>query len=135
MKLKYIILVLFLTSFTNMKSQSKLEIEITGLRSNKGYVAVDFLDKNNKTVKGIKGEIINKKCTVEMKDIKNDMYAIRFFHDENSNEKIDKNFIGIPKEGFGLSNDGLGKFGPKDFEEWLIPITGDTKITIVTKYF
>jgi uncharacterized protein (DUF2141 family) len=30
--------------------------------------------------------------------------AISILHDENMNRKIDKNFIGIPKEGYGTSN-------------------------------
>lgn len=31
-------------------------------------------------------------------------YGIAVLHDENSNHKLDRNFIGIPKEGFGFSN-------------------------------
>jgi uncharacterized protein (DUF2141 family) len=38
-------------------------------------------------------------------------YAISLYHDENDNKKFDRNFIGIPREGFGFSNNppiGLG---------------------------
>ena len=31
-------------------------------------------------------------------------YALMVYHDENNNEQIDKNFIGIPKEPLGFSN-------------------------------
>lgn len=31
-------------------------------------------------------------------------YAIAAIHDENSNHKLDRNFLGIPKEGFGFAN-------------------------------
>ena len=31
-------------------------------------------------------------------------YALAALHDENSNHKLDRNFFGIPKEGFGFSN-------------------------------
>jgi uncharacterized protein (DUF2141 family) len=31
-------------------------------------------------------------------------YGIAAIHDENSNAKLDRNFIGIPKEGFGFAN-------------------------------
>lgn len=44
------------------------------------------------------------------------------------------NFLGIPKEGFGFSNDAIGKFGPKDFSEWLFDISGDTRIQITASY-
>lgn len=31
-------------------------------------------------------------------------YSFAVLHDENSNHKLDRNFIGFPKEGFGFSN-------------------------------
>lgn len=31
-------------------------------------------------------------------------YAVAVLHDENSNRKLDRNFLGIPKEGFGFAN-------------------------------
>ena len=39
-------------------------------------------------------------------------YSIGFFIDKNDNEKLDTNFLGIPKEQFGFSNDVMGRFGP-----------------------
>lgn len=31
-------------------------------------------------------------------------YGVVVIHDENSNMKLDRNFFGVPKEGFGFSN-------------------------------
>lgn len=31
-------------------------------------------------------------------------YAVAAIHDENSNHKLDRNFLGVPKEGFGFAN-------------------------------
>jgi uncharacterized protein (DUF2141 family) len=31
-------------------------------------------------------------------------YAIAAIHDENGDHKLDRNFLGVPKEGFGFSN-------------------------------
>ncbi|MEI6122001.1 MAG: DUF2141 domain-containing protein [Bacteroidota bacterium] len=39
-------------------------------------------------------------------------YAIAVIHDENDDGKLDKNELGIPKEGYGFSNDAMGKYGP-----------------------
>ena len=39
------------------------------------------------------------------------------FQDENGNGKLDTNFIGMPKEGVGASNDAAGKFGPPKFDD------------------
>jgi uncharacterized protein (DUF2141 family) len=44
-------------------------------------------------------------------------YAVSLFHDENDNKVLDKNFIGIPKEGIGTSNDAKGSFGSSKFED------------------
>jgi uncharacterized protein (DUF2141 family) len=31
-------------------------------------------------------------------------YAVAVVHDENGNGRLDKNFVGIPSEGYGVSN-------------------------------
>jgi uncharacterized protein (DUF2141 family) len=31
-------------------------------------------------------------------------YGVAVIHDENQNARLDRNFIGIPKEGFGFAN-------------------------------
>jgi len=36
-------------------------------------------------------------------------------HDENSNGKMDTNFIGMPREGVGASNNAKGHMGPLKF--------------------
>jgi uncharacterized protein (DUF2141 family) len=45
------------------------------------------------------------------------VYAVSVFHDENMNQKLDKNFMGIPKEGYGASNNPKKRMGPPSFEE------------------
>ena len=44
-------------------------------------------------------------------------YAIGIFHDVNLNNKMDNNFLGIPVEQFGFSNNARALFGPPDFED------------------
>ncbi len=44
-------------------------------------------------------------------------YAIAVYHDKNKNGKLDTNFLGIPKEGYGFSNNARGKFGPASWED------------------
>lgn len=125
---------LLLVSVTLVSAQYSLTVEIGKLENNKGVVIVDLLDKNEETVMDEKSEITNNKCTIIFKDLQAGTYAIRCFHDENSNGELDTNFIGIPKEGFGFSNDAFGKFGPKKFSEWLFDVQGDTKLLITTNY-
>ena len=43
--------------------------------------------------------------TVILPDIKPGVYAIKLFQDANDNGKFDQNFIGLPLERYGFSND------------------------------
>jgi uncharacterized protein (DUF2141 family) len=45
------------------------------------------------------------------------VYAVSVFHDENGNGKLDKNLVGIPKEGYGASNNPPKKMRPPTFDE------------------
>ena len=125
---------LFLAPLLHISAQSSLTVEIVNLESNKGVVIVDLLDTNEETVMDLTSEITDNTCTVVFKDLEDGSYAIRYFHDENNNGELDTNFIGIPKEGFGFSNDAFGKFGPKKFKEWLFEVSGDTNIRMTTSY-
>jgi uncharacterized protein (DUF2141 family) len=44
-------------------------------------------------------------ASFEFSDILPGKYAIAVIHDENYNSELDKNFFGIPKEGYGFSSD------------------------------
>lgn len=44
-------------------------------------------------------------------------YAAQVFHDENGNEDVDQNFIGIPKEGVGFSRNARIVFGPPKWRD------------------
>jgi uncharacterized protein (DUF2141 family) len=50
-------------------------------------------------------------------DLPAGQYALSVFHDENLNEKLDKNLMGIPKEGYGASNNPGRKMRAPTFEE------------------
>lgn len=52
------------------------------------------------------------------------VYALTVFHDENMNEKLDKNFMGLPKEGYGASNNPKKKMGPPNFDEAKFQLSG-----------
>lgn len=44
-------------------------------------------------------------------------YAVKVFHDVNDNGVLDTNWMGIPKEPYGFSNDAMGTFGPPSFQQ------------------
>ena len=44
-------------------------------------------------------------------------YSIALYHDENDNKKFDRNFMGIPREGFGFSNNPPVRLGMPEQKE------------------
>lgn len=44
-------------------------------------------------------------------------YAVKVIHDIDLNGRIDKNWLGIPTEPYGFSNNVHGNFGPPSFKE------------------
>jgi len=60
--------------------------------------------------------IVNKQVIVIIDSLEYGEYAVRVFHDENKNEIIDTNILGIPTEDYGYSNNVSSWFGPPSWE-------------------
>jgi len=56
----------------------------------------------------------------------NGAYGITVFHDENKNGKMDKNFLGIPQEPYGFSNNMRVVFRPPSWDKSKFVVTGPT---------
>lgn len=126
--------VLFTVFITALNAQSNIQVEITNLRNEQGAVKLQLLDEKEKEVQSEIGIIKNGHCSITLSGVKNGKYAIRYYHDENANGELDTNFMGIPKEGYGFSNDAYGKYGPKSFNEWIFIVDNQTKMTLKTAY-
>ncbi len=62
-------------------------------------------------------------------------YAVVVYHDENDNHKFDRNWIGLPVEGFGVSNDPTLYLAPPSFEEVAFVVNKDiAHVDIEVKY-
>jgi uncharacterized protein (DUF2141 family) len=61
-------------------------------------------------------------------------YAMTFIHDENANGKLDTNFFGIPKEGYGFSNNPKAYFGPPSYGKSKFELKEESEIHIKMSY-
>jgi uncharacterized protein (DUF2141 family) len=61
-------------------------------------------------------------------------YAVAVFHDENGNGKLDTNFLGIPREGVGVSNNKLRTLGPPTWEDSKFGLAGSLTLDVVLHY-
>ena len=59
-------------------------------------------------------------------------YAFQVFHDLDDNGKMKTNFIGIPKEPTGVSNNAKGRFGPPKFRDAAVEIGDDLVMVRLT---
>ena len=115
---------------TEIRGDISLEIKINNLESNKGPIYIRILDENENPVIVGTSTVINYSSEISFDSIFPGKYAIQFFHDENKNQKMDFNLIGIPKEKFGSSNDVKPILGPPKFEKMLFEIYQDKKIVM-----
>lgn len=69
-------------------------------------------------------QISGKDASFEFSDIKPGKYAIAVIHDENWNGKLDTNFLGIPKEGYGFSNGAEATMSAPSFSDAVFSYDG-----------
>lgn len=56
-------------------------------------------------------------CRVEFSRVPYGSYAISLYQDENGDGELERNFLGIPREPVGVSNNPAARFRPPAFEE------------------
>lgn len=61
-------------------------------------------------------KIQNSEARCDFEDIPPGRYAIAVIHDENMNGKLDTNWLGIPTEGYGFSNNASVLLGTPSFD-------------------
>lgn len=63
-------------------------------------------------------------------------YAVSVFHDANGDGEFNRNFVGMPTEGFGFSRNPDVRTGPPKFGDAVVLVAGtEPKIEIVLGYF
>jgi len=117
-----------------------LTIEVTNIKNNSGQILMGLFNQVegfrdvNMTYKKSVITTLNKNIVYIFTDIPDGEYAVSLFHDENNNDKIDTNFIGIPKEGYGVSNNIHPTLRAPTFEETKFQLSTDTNLTIEMNY-
>ena len=113
--------------------QVTLTVEIRQLRNNNGKLLLELNNDKQDIIKGFSEAIADHKIILVIRDLKPGKYAFKYFHDENSDEKINTNFMGIPKEGYGFSNNAKGTFGPPSFDKMVFDLSkSDTMLCTPT---
>ena len=116
-------IVMFSLSFQTIETRN-LRITVTNIRNDRGEIKLALFNKSDafpndiaKSYKIVRGKIANGVSTVSSDNIPYGQYAIGIYYDENNNNKLDKTWYGMPKEGVAVSNNAsLGIFSLPKFE-------------------
>ncbi len=137
---------LVLSSFASFSPaiNQNLKVTIIKLHSNSGVVLVSLFkdglgypDNPEKAFGKEKAYIVDKTATIIFKSVPPGSYAVAILHDENNNQRMDKNVLGIPKEGYGFSNNASAAFGPPSYRKasFIHTDKSQTSIQLKAKYF
>ncbi|TDU40495.1 uncharacterized protein (DUF2141 family) [Gelidibacter sediminis] len=132
------IIILSIALFLGMTTSEhpKLILNITNIESVKGNLVVgvfnteeNFLE-NGSAIKTYTYKVDKTSKQIVISDLPKGEYAISLFHDENSDAECNRNFLGIPKEGYGFSNNVKPKFSAPTYNDCKFTLSQDTTLTI-----
>ena len=133
--IKFIVSALLLLPFLGI-AQNELVVEIEGVQSSAGNINVAVYNKADgflkfeKVYKSDSSRAVAGQTRVRISDLPNGEYALAFFHDENGNDVLDTNWLGIPKEPVGFSNARMKTFGPPSFKECSFMLTSSQTLQV-----
>src|SRR5688500_7966736 len=119
-----------------------LTVTIADVRNARGDLRVGVFDRDRGFPRSRDGAILWRSLPAgaELKEIAIDLppgdYAAVVLHDENSNKKLDTNFLGVPKEGYGVTNNPKHALRAATFKEarFRLPQEG-RRMTVSIQYF
>jgi uncharacterized protein (DUF2141 family) len=125
--MKYFSIIVMASIFfsTSIYGQTgSLNITVSDLRNEKGVVRValfqnedGFPNDHKKALQSKTLDINGTQLEFKIDDLPYGEYALAILHDENGNEKMDFNFLRMPKEGYGVSNNVTRSLGPPKFND------------------
>lgn len=94
-----------------------LTLRINGIKQGKGNIIIavfngedGFPNETAKAVELLRAVPVNGKAELAIKSLPAGRYAVSLFQDTNSDGKLNTNIMGIPKEGYGVSNNTFNTF-------------------------
>jgi uncharacterized protein (DUF2141 family) len=125
--------------YSQAANSTKLIIRIQGIKNKKGSISI-ALYKSDADFKREKFSYVNRipadsNGVFIFESIDYGNYGVAVYHDENDNLKLDRNFIGMPAEGYGFSNNVKGQFGPPGFKDTSVSMNQpETNLSIQLNY-
>jgi len=116
-----------------------LTINVKGFPSSKGeayiaiYRATDAFPVYGKQYIGKAIAIKKNEARIIFTGLSAGSYAVAVYHDKNNNKILDKNYLGIPIESYGFSNNARRTFSAPSFSEAAVVVNTSKTINITVK--
>jgi uncharacterized protein (DUF2141 family) len=113
-----------------------LLILVRGFQNTEGSVRVALFNKGDKypdsdAYRTSIKEVSANEELIKFEDLPYGDYAVAVIHDVNNDGKLDKNLLGVPTEGYGFSNNALGKYGPPTWMQSSFVFAGRNEARII----
>ena len=114
----------------------KLVLKISNIQKMQGDIKIGIFKsdssflKEDLALKNYSIKVIKNTAFITITDLPKGEYAISMFHDENSDNKMNTNFIGIPKEPYGFSNNVIPKMSAPKYKECKFNFSDDKTLEI-----
>jgi uncharacterized protein (DUF2141 family) len=120
-KIRLVLIGVFTAAATVFTYAQNMTVVIKNVKGNAGNIRLAIYNSDDqfmkKEIAAVEVKAVNGQVVAVLKNIGVGTYAISVIHDANNNKELDSNAFGMPKEGFGFSNDAMGMFGPPDFKK------------------
>ncbi len=104
----------------NIVNAASINITVTNIKNIKGVVRIGIINKAEDfpydAFTGKKIPISGNFANIKFSGLAPGEYAIAVHHDENCNDKLDKNVLGVPLEGYCFSNNVKALVAPPKFK-------------------
>src|SRR6478735_10975595 len=114
-------------------SAARIVVTISGLKSNEGGVYVGLYATPSKFLNGTQVDAMKKVAastapiTVVFDNLAPGTYAVGAYHDENNNDHLDTDFVGLPTEGYALSNGVRAALSKPTFQQAAFTVGAEDK--------
>jgi len=120
-----------------------LEVVVPQIRHGQGglgcqlFASAEGFPKNGaRALQSLMAPIVNGSARCRFQPVPAGTYAVAVMHDENGNQKLDSNFLGVPTEGYGVSNNKTYALSEPRWEESRFDLVADEtrQLTIQLRY-
>src|SRR5438270_8043435 len=122
-------------------SAARISVTIQGVHSAQGSVFVGLYATPSKFLNGTQNDAMRRvpastgPITVVFDNLPAGTYAVGAYHDENGNDHLDTNVLGLPTEGYALSNGVRPVMSKPTFQQAAFTVSnGDKPVALHIRY-